>query len=87
MKTQEQREEIARKARAIYAKIRDQYEPEHKGKYLAIEVESGMVHMERELNDAILWAQERFSPGREFFGIRIGYDYVETIYHLAPAYS
>jgi hypothetical protein len=87
MTTKDETETVHKKAWAIYAKIKDQYEPQHKGKYLAIEVESGMVHMEEALNDALWWAQERFGPGKSFYCLRIGYDYVETIFHALVAQS
>jgi hypothetical protein len=38
-------QEIVDKGEALYEAVKDQYEPEHKGKFLAIEVESGNFYM------------------------------------------
>ena len=78
MMATEQAESIRSKAWAIYnADIKHLVEPEHKGKYLVLNVETGDYEIDRNLAQAGVRMLERFQIPRgekpPFFGFRIGY--------------
>jgi hypothetical protein len=67
------REEFARRAREYYNRfLRDKLEPEHRGKYLALDVETGQYEMDEDEMAAMDRARARM-PGKAFFLIRIGH--------------
>jgi hypothetical protein len=72
-RTQYSNEEIARIANEIYRRdIRPKVMPQHKGKFLILDIESG----DYEIDEDDLTAEERLRarrPDGPFFGIRIGY--------------
>ena len=72
-RTQYTNEEIARIANEIYRRdIRPKVMPQHKGKFLILDIESG----DYEIDEDDLTAEERLRARRPegvFFGIRIGY--------------
>lgn len=71
--TQYSREEIAKRGEAIYAqRIRAKVEPDCKGKYLVLDIESG----EYEIDQDDLAATKRMMARRPhgvLYGLRIGY--------------
>ncbi len=79
-RTQYTNEEIARIANEIYRRdIRDKVMPQHKGKFLILDIESGDYEMDEDDLSAeeILRARR---PDGVLFGLRIGY---QTAYTLA----
>jgi|Deesub1362A_J573_1020465.scaffolds.fasta_scaffold46222_1 hypothetical protein len=64
--------EIVAKGRAIYEKIRDKIEPEHRGEIIVIEVESGDYFIARKGPEASRKAREKY-PDKVFYKARIGY--------------
>jgi hypothetical protein len=67
------KEEIAARGKALYSEqIRSKVEPEHVGKYLVIDVETGEYEMDADGNAASQRAYAR-RPGAPLFGMRIGY--------------
>ena len=72
-------DEIAARGREIYEKqLRDKLEPEHTGKFLVIDIETG----EYEIDEDDLAASKRASrkrPGGARYGMRIGYSTSGTI--------
>ena len=73
-------EQIARIAKEIYnLKIRDKVMPEHKGKFLVLDIDSGDYEMDNDDLSAeeILRARR---PGGTLFGMRVGF---ATPYSLA----
>src|SRR6266516_6369961 len=77
--TQYTTEEIARVAEEIYRRdIRPKVMPQHKGKFLILDIESG----DYEIDEDDLTAEERLRarrPDGVFFGIRIGYTSAYTL--------
>jgi len=71
--TQYTREEIAQIAEEIYRReIRDQLMPEHKGKFLTLDIKSG----DFEIDEDDLTGEKKLRarhPDGTFFGFRIGY--------------
>jgi hypothetical protein len=78
-RTQYSNEEIARIANEIYRRdIRPKVMPQHKGKFLILDIESG----DYEIDEDDLTAEERLRARRPegvFFGIRIGYTSAYTL--------
>jgi hypothetical protein len=67
------KEEIAAREKAIYEQqIRGKVEPEHTGKYLAIDVETGDYEMDE---DGVAVSERAYAkrPGAPLFGMRVGY--------------
>jgi hypothetical protein len=72
-RTQYTQEEIARIAEEIYRReIRDKVMPQHKGRFLTLDIESG----DYEIDDDDLSGEKNLRarhPDGVFFGFRIGY--------------
>jgi hypothetical protein len=72
-------EEIARLGNEIYRReIRDTVMPQHKGRFLVLDIESG----DYEIDDNDLSAEEALRarhPEGVFFGLRIGYTSAYTL--------
>jgi hypothetical protein len=73
-------QEIADRGDAIYGKVKGQYEPDYKGKFLAIEVESANLYMGDSTKEALEKAREK-NPGKLFYVVKIGFDSTETLAH------
>jgi hypothetical protein len=66
-------EELAARGRQIYdERIRDRVEPEHRGKYLVIDVETGEYEMDED-DVAVMKRAARKHPAEFLYGMRIGY--------------
>ena len=78
-RTQYTLEEIGRIGNEIYRRdIRHKVMPQHKGKFLILDIESG----DSEIDEDDLTAEERLRARRPdgiFFGIRIGYTSAYTL--------
>jgi len=74
-------ERITREGTKIYETIKDQYEPQHYGKYLAIDPESKDAFMDEDGAQAVLKAKEKY-PKRVFFLVKIGYAAADTLMSL-----
>ncbi|MBM4043473.1 MAG: hypothetical protein FJ290_33730 [Planctomycetes bacterium] len=67
------RHELVRRGQAYYDQhLRAKLEPEHKGKFLALQPDSGEYEMDADEMAAIDRARAR-CPGRFFYILRIGY--------------
>jgi hypothetical protein len=65
-------EEVAARARAIYEQqIRDKLEPEHVGKFLVIDIETGEYEMDADDVAAMKRAAQNHPPDA-LYGMRIG---------------
>lgn len=71
------REEFGTKGDEIYEKIKPLLEPEHKGKIVAIEVESGDYFLADTVIEAWQKAKRRY-PEKVFYFVRIGYPVVHV---------
>lgn len=74
---------IAREGSIIYEGIRSRYEPDHLGKFLAIEIESQKAHLGSTSAEAMVSARAAH-PGKIFYLVKIGFDAAETMAHLFP---
>jgi hypothetical protein len=69
----ESREEFAQRGREYYNRfLRDKLEPEHKGKYLVLDVQSGEYETDADDMTAIRRARARM-PEAIFYILRVGY--------------
>jgi hypothetical protein len=67
------REEIAARAKALYEQqIRALVEPQHVGKYLVINVETGEYELDADDEAVSRRAYEKY-PGAALYGMRVGY--------------
>ncbi len=66
-------EKIASDGQKVYEKIKNRYESEYNGKFLAIEPESGSVFMAIDAANALVKAKKKY-PERLFFLLKIGFD-------------
>jgi len=72
-------DEVVRRGQAIYDEhIRAQVEPEHRGKYLIINVNTGEYEMVRDDVLASRRAKARF-PEAPLFAVRVGYRAVHRL--------
>lgn len=69
---------IAQEGKRIYAQIKDQYDPKEKGKFLAIDIDSGNVYLADTSAEAVVKAKERH-PDKVFYVVKIGYDSAEMM--------
>lgn len=74
-------QKIAQDGARIYEKIKIQYDPQEKGKSLAIDVESEDVYLANTSAEALELARKAH-PNRVFYVIKIGYDVAETLAKL-----
>lgn len=71
-------EKIADEGSKIYKKIKNKYDSEEKGKFLAIEIESENVFLGNSSAEALEKAKSAY-PDKVFYVVRIGFDAAETI--------
>lgn len=69
---------IADEGARIYERIKERYEPHEKGKFLAIEVESGNAYLGTTSAEALVAAKQH-DPGKMFYVVKIGFDVSETL--------
>ena len=74
-------ERVAEKGSAIYAKIKNQYEPEYAGKFLAIDIRSKTAFLGETSSDAVEAARKKY-PGKIFYVVKIGYSAAEILSNL-----
>jgi hypothetical protein len=78
-------DEIAARGKAIYEQqIRDQVEPQHLGKFLILDIETGDYEVDEDEFAASRRAHARHPDGA-FFGLRVGYKTSGTIGASGPA--
>ena len=74
-------DQIANRGEEIYQqKLKTKYEPEHVGKFLAIEIESGEEFLGESLEEVFEKAKVKF-PARLFHFIKIGFPGVYSMSH------
>lgn len=69
---------IAKEGKRIYAQIKDQYDPPHKGKFLAIDIDSGNAYLADTSAEALVEAREHH-PDKVFYVVKIGYDSAQMV--------
>jgi hypothetical protein len=77
-------QKIATEGVNIYTEIKSKYEPDHKGEFLAIEIESKKVYLAPTSAEAVVKARIE-NPDKVFFVMKIGFDAAETMAHFSRA--
>ena len=71
-------ERVVKKGQRIYARVKKNYDPKYRGKYLAIEVEGGEVFLGKDGVSAREKAHEKY-PNKMVFLQKIGFDTAESV--------
>ena len=71
-------QKIAKEGSDIYNHIKVQYDPEHRGKFLAIEIQSKNAYLGNSCAEAVALARSKH-PDTVFYVAKIGYDVAETL--------
>jgi len=71
-------QQIADKGIALYEKLKSRYEANEKGKFLAIEVDSGKAYLGLTGADALETARKNH-PDKIFYLVKIGFDFAESM--------
>lgn len=71
-------EKIVREGQEIYEKIKNRYEPQENGKYLAIEPESRQVYFGETSASAVDLAEAQH-PDKMFYIVKIGFKAIELL--------
>jgi len=74
-------QKIAHDGAKIYSQIKDQYDPGHMGKFLAIEIESRKVYLGKTSAEALNKARQNH-PNKVFYVAKIGFEVAETVAKL-----
>ncbi len=74
-------EKIATDGNSIYQTIKTEYEPDAKGKFLAIDIDSTDRFLALTSAEAVIKAQETH-PGKVFYVVKVGFDAAETLASL-----
>ncbi len=73
--------EVAEKGAKIYAATKSKYDPQEKGKFLAIDIVSKSTYLGTSSAEALTKARKQH-PDRIFYVVKIGYDVAETMAHI-----
>jgi hypothetical protein len=65
------KEQLAAKGQAIYERLKEELEPAHRGKIVAIEVESGEYFLGDSVVEAAKKARAKH-PGKLFYFVKVG---------------
>ncbi len=71
-------EKIAAKGQEIYEKIKVKYEPQERGKFLAIDIDSEEAYLGVTSAEALETARKNH-PDKVFYVVKIGFDVTETM--------
>lgn len=69
---------IAEEGTNIYVKIKDKYDPDESGKFLAIDIDTAETFLGDSSSAALILAKEKY-PGKVFYVVKIGFDSAETM--------
>ena len=69
---------IAEKGTEIYEKIKVNYDPKEKGKFLAIDIDSEKAYLSDTSAEALELARQNH-PNKVFYVVKIGFDVAETM--------
>lgn len=72
---------ISQEGKIIYEEIKDRYLPQHKGEYLAIDIDSRDVFLATQGVDAVQAALKVY-PGKVFYLVKIGYQFNERFANI-----
>jgi hypothetical protein len=68
--------EVQRLGNEMYQKIKHQYLPQYRGKFLVIEVKSGSVYLDKPGYDALNQAYDVHQDASTLYSVRIGHKYM-----------
>ena len=71
-------QKIAEEGAKIYEEIKIKYDPEHRGKFLAIDIESKGAYLWITSAEALELARQQH-PNKVFYVVKIGFDVAETM--------
>ncbi len=71
-------QKIAEDGAKIYEQIKVKYEPQQRGKFLALEVESKKTYIGNTSAEALESARKEH-PGKIFYVVKIGFDVADTL--------
>ena len=77
-------QEIAEAGRKIYEEVKFQYEPQHNGKFVAIDTESKNVYMGETTAEAVEQARAAHSE-KVFYVVKVGFSVSEVLAALERA--
>lgn len=69
---------IAEEGAKIYEKVKVNYDPKDKGKFLAIDIDTGDVYLGSTSAEALELARQAH-PNKVFYVVKIGFDVAETM--------
>ncbi len=67
-------QQIAEKGKEIYERIKVNYDPKEKGKFLAIDVDTEKVYLGNASAEAVALAKQSH-PNKVFYVVKIGFDW------------
>lgn len=71
-------QKIAEEGAKIYDQIKVQYDPQERGKFLAIDIDSKDAYLGTSSADALALARQQHS-NKVFYVVKIGFDVAETM--------
>lgn len=71
-------QKIAEEGAKIYDQIKAQYDPQERGKFLAIDIDSKKAYLGTTSADALTIARQ-YHPNKVFYVVKIGFDVAETM--------
>lgn len=71
-------QKIADEGAKIYDQIKVKYDPQERGKFLAIDIESKDAFLGTSSADALVLARQQH-PNKVFYVVKIGFDVAETM--------
>lgn len=71
-------QKIAEEGARIYDQIKVQYDPQQRGKFLAIDIDSKDAYLAATSADALALARQAH-PNKVFYVVKIGFDVAETM--------
>ena len=74
-------QKIAAKGAKIYEKIKNKYEPQKNGKFLAINVDNEDIFMADNSSEAVEKARQKY-PDKVFYVVKIGFSATEIMAKL-----
>lgn len=74
-------QKIAAKGAKIYEKVKNNYEPQNNGKFLAINVDNGDIFLADNSSEAVEKARQKY-PKKVFYVVKIGYSATEIMAKL-----
>jgi hypothetical protein len=71
-------QKIAEEGARIYGRIKENYDPKEKGKFLAIDIDSKQAYLGATSAEALEMARQKH-PNKVFYVVKIGFDVAETM--------